>query len=170
MSRDSSVCEFRSVDGRFGLIIPVLKMKVILEHCKHIHRLETGGILIGHYSPERDTAIVTEISGPTEDSVQGASFFWRGVKGLQRLLNRLWRHREFYIGEWHYHPSGSPIPSQEDHRQMLAFAQNELLGCPEPVLLIVGGHPTDEWFARAIVYPRNLDAVEMPAVQMGRDE
>lgn len=114
----------------------------LLEHCKKADQLETGGILIGHYTPLGDQAIITEVSGPPRDSIASRWSFIRGLRGLQQLVDRAWQRRDYYIGEWHFHPYARPSPSDRDRRQIIAFSEDRAYRCPEPILLVVGGDPT----------------------------
>lgn len=103
-------------------------------------RTETGGILIGHYSEDLRTAIVTRATGPSTDARSGATWFVRGIRGLQELLDKLWGHgQEYYLGEWHSHPDAAPHPSGRDVSQMREIANSDKYRCPEPILIILGG-------------------------------
>ena len=149
--------EFRSADGSFGLVIgnPLLmKMK---ESCARAHPLETGGVLIGRYNEGHDTALVSRAIGPPSGSKSGLTTFLRGTRGLHGLLNRLWTRREYYLGEWHYHPSASAQPSVTDSRQMQVIARDDDTGCPEPVLIILG----EEDAITVHVFPRGQSTVQL---------
>ena len=50
---------FRSDDGRFGLVIEDRLLKPLHELCAASAPLETGGVLIGFYNEDGDTATVT---------------------------------------------------------------------------------------------------------------
>lgn len=153
--------QFVSAENRFGLTIYAAEIQSVLKYCANSNGKETGGILIGRYSQEHNMAIVTRVSGPPEDSKSGSYFFVRGIKGLQQILNRLWSQKEYYIGEWHFHPYAAPIPSNTDHQQMAEFSCDKRMKCPEPILLIIGGNPTTEWSIKVIVYPRSQKALEL---------
>jgi integrative and conjugative element protein (TIGR02256 family) len=132
---------YRSPDGQFGFQIDSAQLIAILGICGRSPKRETGGILVGFYSANHDNAIVTVVTGPPVDSKFGKNWFYRGVMNLQRLLERLWfRKRQYYLGEWHYHPSGESTPSQIDVKQMTEIAQSPKYHCPEPVLLIIGNN------------------------------
>ncbi len=153
---------FQSPDCRYGLHIPETEMRRILAHCRDARSCETGGILIGRYSNAHDWAIVSETTGPPSDSQRGWNWFRRGIRGLQQLLNRIWRRsRLFYLGEWHFHPNAPPSPSGRDIAQMKSIATTAHYRCPEPVLLIVGGDPNGEWTARAFVSRRGDETIEL---------
>ena len=76
------------------------------------------------------------------------------MRGLQRSVNKLWKSRSFYLGEWHFHPFAAPDPSGSDISQMCEIARAESCKCPEPVLVILGGDPAGEWQIRAFAFPQ----------------
>lgn len=162
--------EFWSDDRRFGLRIISRELSRLLSMCSNSGSMEVGGILVGSYTATHDCAIVTAISGPPSDSCRGPTWFHRGVRGLQEWLNRCWHVlRHYYLGEWHYHSHGSPVPSQSDIRQLKNIADSTLYRCPEPVLLITGGGPVVGWTAGAYVFPRGEEAVELSMVPASVD-
>lgn len=153
---------FVTEDRRFALTLGVSPLQRILDLCCESVGMETGGILVGHYSPKHDDAIVTAVSGPPSDSKRRRTAFERGTAGLQAWLNELWsRQHRYYLGEWHFHPCAAPHPSPDDIQQMRDNAAKENLRCPEPVLLVVGGAPPHEWTASAYVSPRGQRFLEM---------
>ena len=96
--------ELRSSDGSFCLVIGDAQMTKMRKSCARAHPLETGGILIGRYNEDHDTALVSRVAESPADSKNGPTTFHRGTRGLQGLLKALWPRREYYLGEWHYHP------------------------------------------------------------------
>ncbi len=152
----SSGKRFATRDGRFGLSVEGATVRRLLRLCRSARDVETGGILAGYYSDRMDCAVVTYVSGPPKDSKATPTSFYRGVKGLQRRLNTAWANRrEFYLGDWHYHPYATAEASGVDARQLKVFSEDTMLACPEPILLIVGGDPDGEWEAKAYVHPRD---------------
>lgn len=111
--------------------------------------LETGGVLVGHYSRELDEAIVELAGGPPRDSVRGPTSFSRGIVGLRRVFLRAWRNRRSYLGEWHFHPGHQPSPSPTDRATVRAFADDARMNCPTPILLIVSVAPGGGYFFQA---------------------
>ncbi|MFQ5968801.1 MAG: hypothetical protein ACE5MI_14550, partial [Acidimicrobiia bacterium] len=85
--------EFWSSDRRFGLRLGEDEIQSIRDLCAAAKTLETGGILIGFYTQPHDCAVVTAVTGPTPDSRVGLTWFYRGVRGLQDVLNRLWSRK-----------------------------------------------------------------------------
>lgn len=134
---------YKSADNRFGLDINANCIDGILTYVQKAGNKETGGILIGSYSKQRDIAIVSKITGPPKDSRSGHTWFSRGTRGLQFLLNKYWQANQYYLGEWHFHPNSSPDPSFCDKTQMTQIASSRQYNCPEPLLLIIGGSLTN---------------------------
>lgn len=143
--------EYWSPDRKFGMIIEDSHITKMLEVCKNSGSYETGGIVVGHYTKNLDCAVVTDISFSPSDSRHGRSWFYRGVNGLQNWLNRLWNKREYYLGEWHFHPFSSTVLSRTDKTQMKKIAKSKGYFCPEPILLIIGGDPERDWKIRVYV-------------------
>lgn len=101
---------------------------------------ETGGILIGNYSPNLETANILQITPPPKNSTHKKHSFHRSSTELKRILDSAWDQGYYYLGEWHYHPNYSAIPSNVDIKQMIDFSKNKNLKCPEPILVIIGGN------------------------------
>ena len=148
---------FRSTDGRFRLVIADELVTKILEMCLASYPLETGGVLIGHYNETLDTVVATRATGPPPDSQRRRTAFYRGTQGLHELLRVLWSKKEYYLGEWHYHPGSSPEPSAADVRRMQEIAESDNTNCPEPILLVVGENRA----VTAHIFPRNQEVVRL---------
>jgi integrative and conjugative element protein (TIGR02256 family) len=162
----TTALKFRTPDVRFGLSMDELTMGKILELCREAANVETGGILVGHYTKNHDWAIVTAISGPPKDSRRANASFFRGVKGLQKWLKHIWgSKRHFYLGEWHYHPFAKAVASSVDAEQLKEHSENKPLMCPEPVMLIVGGNPNGLWEAKAYVCPEGKGLFPMDKLE-----
>lgn len=155
--------EFWSPDKRFGLRIGAETATKLLDLCARARGCEVAGILVGYYTDAHSCAIVTDASGLPEDSTAGHSWVHRGIKGLQEWLSALWqkRVRQYYLGEWHFHPGAAPDPSDVDARQLNEIAGSQKYRCPEPVLLIIGGTPAADWTARAFVFANGKNSVEL---------
>jgi len=118
----------------------------IKQYCRNSGELETGGILIGSYVENNTVADIKFCTGPTSDSKQWKTRFIRGKKGLLKLLNDYWiQKKQYYIGDWHYHPTLKAFPSQQDYSEIIKISKFEKLKCPEPILLIVAGDDNNGW-------------------------
>jgi integrative and conjugative element protein (TIGR02256 family) len=152
---------FRSAKAKYALAIPCEKLLKILQFCLVADKLETGGILVGHYSKNHDVAHVSDASGPPKDSKSGTTWFRRGLYGMQKWLLRLWKDDRFYLGEWHFHPGARPSPSGTDKIQIKEISNSPQYNCPEPVLLIIGGNLPADWEIEAYVSPRGGSLVRL---------
>ncbi|WP_420715290.1 Mov34/MPN/PAD-1 family protein [Corallococcus sp. BB11-1] len=154
--------EFRSEDSRFRARLSSATVRRLLKLCQSSVKHETGGILLGHYSEALDCAWVRKVSDPPPDSERGLTWFKRGTKGLQALLDHCWDSGgNHYLGEWHFHPFVAPTPSVTDLGQLTAIAHEPGYGCPEPLLLIVGGDPSEAWSISVHVVPRGHRAIPL---------
>lgn len=127
-----------SEDKRFNISIPPSIIKKLFGQSKKSVNKETGGILIGRYDNNHEWAIISEVTGPPDDSKAGPNWFYRGIRGLQQKLSNLWLKQKYYLGEWHFHPHGAPIPSKSDVNQMKKIADSSKYHCPEPILVLIG--------------------------------
>jgi integrative and conjugative element protein (TIGR02256 family) len=131
---------FISTDKKFALQLEEAIMNKALSYISKVGAKETGGILMGNYTPNLNTAIIKTITGPTKDSKSGYTWFERGLKGLQALIDSSWQKQDYYLGEWHFHPNASPIPSGKDIKQMKEISNSKQYNCSEPILIIIGGN------------------------------
>lgn len=150
---DPSLHLFRSPDRRFSVEIGTAAIQTMLAACIKAGRKETGGILIGKIDPSGRVAHVLEATPKPRDSAFGWFWFKRGTHGLKQLLAHRWSVGQHYLGEWHFHPGGSPEPSAPDCIAMAQIASDARYQCKEPILLILGGTPPHRWEISATVYP-----------------
>lgn len=151
---------FLAADRSIAVEIEPRAMRSMLNISERAAGLETGGVLIGRYSPFGDRVIVSRVTGPPRDSQRFRFNFIRGVAGLTRRLEQAWRVGLYYVGEWHLHPKGSPQPSDTDSKQVLAFSRQRDYRCRHPVLVVIGGDPPTEWLI-AIAVVMNGGLVEL---------
>lgn len=148
---------------RYALRIAAESWGQIDRECSRSGTIETGGILVGQYTDDQSTALVTEALPPPRDSTRGRMWFHRGVAGLRRLLARRWESecRTYYIGEWHYHPASIVEPSVDDLAQMHEIKSDRRYHCREPVMIIVGrGLSGGERRLRAFVFAHQASPIE----------
>ena len=159
------ICNYEawSEDLKYGLRIPSQVLQKMLNLFQEDNGTETGGIMVGYYTRRHACAIVIDCSGPPKDSKRGKSFFHRGIQGLQKWINKLWKleQRRYYLGEWHFHPFSNPSPSNTDMKQMKLNAEDKSYSCPEPILFIIGGDPNTNCDYRAFVYVKGKGKIEL---------
>jgi len=144
---------FRSEDNNYTIVICQNTYAKIILECEKYIGLETGGILIGNYSKDNSIAYIKDSKSP-KDSKHYKNIFVRGTDGLNKILDEKWKDGEYYLGEWHYHPNSSSKSSRVDDIQMIKFSNNKKLNCKEPILLIIGGNPSN-WSLNLYVYKDN---------------
>jgi integrative and conjugative element protein (TIGR02256 family) len=154
--KKTRIIHFRSACGRYGVSFQHALLVKLLHECRQAGHNETGGILWGKYNANLDDAAITDFSPAPSDSRRGRFSFERGIAGLQTRVRLLWKKndREYYLGEWHFHPFASSAASSTDCQQMFAHAQDLQLQCPEPIMIIIGGNPSLVWTVNIAVYTR----------------
>ena len=70
----------------------------------------------------------------------------------------MWNQGQYYLGEWHYHPNASSLPSGIDNKQMIKLSRDKKLNCPEPILIIIGGYK-DNWSINARLYVNSEEII-----------
>ncbi len=150
-------------DFRFGVRIPLSVLRRVIGWCENSEGYETGGVLIGRYSKSQRFAVITEALPAPADSKAGPTWFVRGTRALNDMLEWRWRSGGgYYLGEWHFHPGGAAVPSNVDSTQMRSISESAHYACPEPVLVILGGTSSVLEF-RSYVFPRGQEFIEFTA-------
>lgn len=156
---------YRSRDGSYGLTLENEQLQKMLSFAKAAIPNETGGILVGRYNSTLNVAILEDVSGPPVDSKAGKTWFHRGFKGLSRWLRQIWKAETHYLGEWHFHPFAQPEPSGVDHKQIKEISQMNCYQCKVPLLLILGGDPSQKWRVRVFVISTDRQLIECAEVK-----
>ena len=132
--------------------------------CGEADDIEAGGILVGKRLSETD-AVIASVSDPPPDSTQRPRSLTRGTEGIDEwLAKQREKHGIQYLGEWHYHPFEPPATSSRDRSTMFDIAANEEYGRPDPILLIIGGTPPDDFAINAYVFHREGDFEQLQCV------
>ncbi|MCB1058330.1 MAG: Mov34/MPN/PAD-1 family protein [Acidobacteria bacterium] len=158
------MANFISKDGRFGCRLGSTCLRRLELERQAAWPRETGGILLGFYNASLDLATITMVEPAPPDSRSGKFSFARGIHGLALTISRAWSsktiRKRYYLGEWHTHPDGPPVPSPQDIYQMKAVAQDPGYHCPEPLLIILGGSRS-RLTPGVFVFPGALEMVEL---------
>lgn len=105
---------------------------------------ETGGVLLGHFDPERRIVYVMDALSSPPDSKEWPTVYIRGAVGLRERVEAVQERTGTilqYVGEWHSHPDGYSCRTSSDDEK--AFAWLTRLMAPEDypgIMLIEGEH------------------------------
>ena len=161
---DKYELKWQSSCGQYTIFISeacLLKMKEMAE--SHYPN-EVGTSLVGCYSDDGFEASVFDLAPLSPDSKGWRTSFHRGTVGLHKFFTKLhqtFSGKRYYVGEWHSHPDGSPIPSGVDDRNQLAIAKDPKTKCPECILFIVAGTVSNFNEIGVFVYSRKIGKVKL---------
>jgi integrative and conjugative element protein (TIGR02256 family) len=100
---------------------------------------EVGGWLLGWWADSRSSLFVTHATPPAS---RGTPF---GVtisgKGHRPYFDAAWEASGgtvTFLGDWHTHPGGPPLPSGRDRLAAQSLAEDVDFQTPEPLIAIVG--------------------------------
>ena len=102
-------------------------------------KLETGGVLVGFFTDDGN-AVITDASAPGPNAERKSDSFKRDVEFCQQFLvdsRSDMGDRGCYVGEWHYHPTGTNNPSSRDLLSMLEISRQSNYETDHPVSLIL---------------------------------
>ncbi len=108
--------------------------------------VETGGAILGELDEAVRTVWISEVTGPPPDSEAAAEGFLCGIEGLRDRTREAEQRTDRavrFLGMWHTHPGGYPVPSPTDLRGMTGLVTEVLPSLPDAVMLIVGGQEPD---------------------------
>lgn len=135
-------------------------------------RTETGGHLFGERDSASRVVWVDEITGPPPDSKATPDGFvcgTAGVRDISEAKKTNSRGATRFVGMWHSHPQGEPIPSPTDHQAMRGLIAGTDGGSRQQrgLLLIVGGDLGANARVSAVQYSgeqsRSLESVQRDA-------
>jgi integrative and conjugative element protein (TIGR02256 family) len=137
---EPSHSSWRSTNGKYAVTIGWDCFEAMLRLARRHHPNEIGTSLVGSYSDDGHGAFVAGLAPVSDDSHGARTTFHRGVAGLRRFFEKLFtasKGRSHYIGEWHSHPGGAPVPSSTDEANTLEIANDPRAQCGECILVIV---------------------------------
>ncbi|UCN14440.1 Mov34/MPN/PAD-1 family protein [Cellulomonas iranensis] len=129
------------------IVVPRLVLRGMLnEATAGGFTLETGGILLGHDDEAGGSTRLTAAGAPGPLAVREPRFFLRDLNHARMLAARAWAHdRSQWIGEWHTHPLGHPVPSELDVRSYTSHVHDPDLGFRRFISVIVASTVTGGW-------------------------
>lgn len=123
--------------------------------------LETGGMLLGYRVG--DEVVVQAITGPGPDAKHHRARFEPDAAWQQQELERVYAESgriTTYLGDWHTHPAGVPVPSRRDRKTARKVAREKSARAPRPLTAILGGEMRSAAGLRLYEY-RGRDFVEV---------
>ena len=159
---DADICLRDNVDGYAVTIAPqaLSQLRAWVRHSENISGplVETGGHIFGERNDAARIIWVSEFSGPPPDSKAGPSGFVCGIEGVAEASKDKARSSGGsigFVGMWHTHPHGSPMPSDTDYQSMREIVDSPALSCPRSLLLIIGTTPQQKSFrATSLLFSR----------------
>lgn len=102
-------------------------------------KIETGGVLIGHIT-KKGEYIILRATKPGPKAVRTENRFERDEEFCQKELEKAAKElgvKGLYLGEWHYHPLGSNVPSGLDIKSLTEIAIQENYRIDKPIMIII---------------------------------
>lgn len=126
----------REWEVRFKNGLDILLNKLLVESSPN----ETGGLLIGTFDLKQKTIHVTDVLDAPPDSKRSPFAFERGVQDVPQVITDIYTKTGgmiSYVGEWHTHPNGSSVLSDQDSRTVAGIKRHlDQLGIPTHILII----------------------------------
>ena len=108
------------------------------QQCKDNKDIETGGVLIG-YITEKGKYVVLMGTQPGPRATRSGTTFIRDENYCQEELvkaSKELKDKGLYLGEWHYHPQGTNMPSGLDIKSLTEIARQENYLIVNPISII----------------------------------
>jgi integrative and conjugative element protein (TIGR02256 family) len=122
------------------LLLPALLTNRLRRELRRRGRREIGGVLMGeHLGEQRFLVADLTVQHAAGDEVCFTRNLDEHREQLREFFDRTGRDytRFNYLGEWHSHPSFSPLPSEIDLRTMQSIVSDSRVGVLFAVLIIV---------------------------------
>jgi len=100
-------------------------------------RDETGGWLLGYWAADCTAVVLTHATPPgPRGAPDGVSISGHGHAAcFEEAWDRSGGHVTF-LGDWHTHPGGVPLPSSTDRAAMKQLSENAAFDTPTPLIAI----------------------------------
>lgn len=105
--------------------------------------VETGGPLFGFDGEGEDVVIVAALGPGPRAKHRPRSLIpdRQATQAAIQLVYERGQGRYRYIGSWHTHPLGSPVPSERDVRTARDISTQDDVALPRPLILIQSSRP-----------------------------
>lgn len=121
------------------VFIPREQYDLLKKEASESNTVETGGMLVGHRTKHGHYRIL-RVTGPGPKAKRTETGFEKDVAYSQKELERANKDlgkRGLYLGEWHYHPRVSNVPSGRDIQSLAEIASQENYGIDRPIMIIL---------------------------------
>ena len=120
----------------------------LLELSLQAGAIETGGVLLGR-NLSSEVLLITDVIDAGQAATRSQLRFEPDYEWQQAAFeSALARDPGLrYLGDWHSHPRGAPVPSATDKHLLTTIAGSAASGPHDPLIIICGGAPV--WEARA---------------------
>lgn len=175
MANYARCVELWNENRKYGISISFIHLRQLLNICINADSIETGGIIVGYYQKNYSCAAITDITDAPSDSERSNNIFIRGIKGLQKIVDKIWRRdKTYYLGEWHYHTGSCCESSYQDIKRMKAISISDDYCCPEPISIIIGIQKRSIYKMCCYVFPRSKEVVilrsHIPHIELQIDD
>lgn len=112
----------------------------------HKSPLETGGLLIGYCSKDKEDVVLTNIVGPGPKAEHGRDHYIPDYDYHRLEAARFYDESNgllTYLGDWHSHPNGSFNLSWRDKRALKNICLKSQIYINNPCMLLLYGLVTD---------------------------
>jgi integrative and conjugative element protein (TIGR02256 family) len=130
--------------------------------------VETGGLLFGERNDLLRVLWVDDVSGPPPDSSHSANCFVCGVEGTAKLATEKTERTAGlvrFVGMWHTHPGGLPLPSATDLRGIEQLVQATHSSGGESLMLIVGGENGERLIAAYVFKAEDFERIRADGIR-----
>lgn len=121
---------------------------------------EVGGWVLGYWTGDESALVVTHATPP---GPRGTPFGVRiSGRGHRARFDAAWEAsggQMTFLGDWHTHPGGPPLPSERDIAALTQLAGGGQFGTPRPLALIIAipRWPWSKTQRRLAAYLRQAD-------------
>jgi len=145
------------------VLLSASAVEPILEEADRAAPDETGGMLLGYIAPDSDPehVVIETVIGPGPSAKHSRHRFEPDAEWQQEQMADIYAgsgRTTTYLGDWHTHPGGVPVPSQRDRKTARRIARRKSARAPRPLILILGSNEDDEW--SAVTYRWQADKLE----------
>lgn len=166
MSSDAPL-QWQSDCGRYTVHLDEkLLTKISDIACENLPN-EVGSSLSGYYTEDGFDAFVVDTAPVPPDSRGSRTTFERGIEGLKGFFSSMTRNRgtsQYYVGEWHCHPTGGARPSSTDIKSGMDIAYDKGAPCEEIISVILGNVGSSTPDLSVSVYSASNGAITLSRV------